>query len=232
MLFYDDTAVKDRRRTDYVTVQLTQTIVTNLNSSPRRCNLICAQVALAARYGAVLLYDGAAVKNRYRTEDDVTVQITRITFTDLGFHSSPPRRCNFIGAQVALATRYGAVLLYDDTAVKNRYHLPLGLGVVIDGEYNTRVVFQTVTADAKTHAFEWMLETYKQARGAAPDVFIQDADAAMTQAAQRVFPHAKRRRCLWHLERDVAKNLKALLGGQFNVRHYCMVQSYGQNSGR
>lgn len=130
------------------------------------------------------------------------------------------------------------MLLYDDTAVKNRYHLPLGLGVIVDGEYSTRIVFQTVAADARTDAFEWMLETYKQARGgAAPDVFIQDADAAMARASQRVFPHAKRRRCMWHLGQDVAKNLKVLLGGQFNVSHYCvlvftgMLRSYQNSSG-
>ena len=43
-------------------------------------------------------------------------------------------------AQVAIAARYGEVLLYDDTAVKNQYRFPLGLGVVIDGEYYTRIV--------------------------------------------------------------------------------------------
>ena len=124
-------------------------------------------------------------------------------------------------AQVSLAVRYGTVLLYDDTAVKNRYRLPLGLGVVIDGEYFTRIVFQTITADTRADTFVWMLEAFKEARGGPPGVFIQDADAAMTQAAERVFPLATKRRCLWHLGQNLIKNMKPTLGSDFKVSQTC-----------
>eukprot|EP00904_Undaria_pinnatifida_P004777 jgi/Undpi1/142/HiC_scaffold_1.g00141.m1 len=117
--------------------------------------------------------------------------------------------------QISLATRYGSVLLYDDTAVKNRYRLPLGLGVVIDGEYFSRIVFQALLSDTKTDTFTWMLEQFKAARGAAPDVFLQDADAAMTLAAEEVFEDAKKRRCAWYLGQDIIKNLKSVLGSTF-----------------
>ena len=123
-------------------------------------------------------------------------------------------------AQVSLAVRYRTVLLYDDTAVKDRYHLPLGLGVVIDGEYFTRIVFQTITADTKADTFVWILEAFKEARGGPPRVFIQDADAAMTEAAERVFPLATQRRCLWHLGQNI-KNLKPTLGSDFKVSQTC-----------
>eukprot|EP00904_Undaria_pinnatifida_P004019 jgi/Undpi1/13618/HiC_scaffold_9.g03272.m1 len=73
--------------------------------------------------------------------------------------------------QISLATRYGSVLLYCDTAVKNRYRLRLGLGVVIDGEYFSRIVFQALLSDTKTDTFTWMLEQFKAARGPAADVF-------------------------------------------------------------
>ena len=120
--------------------------------------------------------------------------------------------------QISLATRYGSVLLYDDTAVKNRYRLPLGPGVVIDGEYFSRIVFQALLSDTKTHMFSWMLEQFKAARGAAPDVFLQDADAAMTLAAEEVFEDAKKRRCAWHLGQNIIKNIKSVLGSTFQVR--------------
>ena len=87
----------------------------------------------------------------------------------------------------------------------------------IDGEYYSRIVFQWLTADTKTGTFVWMLDEFKAARGAAPDMFIQDADAAMTQAADRVFPDAKKRRCMWHLGKNLLTNLRGLLGGHFNV---------------
>ena len=55
--------------------------------------------------------------------------------------------------QIFFATRYGSVLLYDDTAVKNHDRLPLGLGVVIDGGYFSRIVFQALLSDTKTYTF-------------------------------------------------------------------------------
>ncbi|CAB1098138.1 unnamed protein product [Ectocarpus sp. CCAP 1310/34] len=119
--------------------------------------------------------------------------------------------------QIALASRYGSVLLYDDTAVKNRYRLPLGLGVVIDGEYFSRIVFQSLTVDTTAVTFEWVLEEFKAARGAAPDMFLQDADAAMGLAADKVFPDARKRRCMWHLGQNLMKNLKKVLGSAFQA---------------
>lgn len=118
---------------------------------------------------------------------------------------------------MALATRYGSVLLYDDTAAKNKYRLPFGIGVVIDGEYYSRIVFQSLTADTRAEIFVWMLEEFKEARGGAPDVFIHDSDAAMTSAAAEVFRGAKKRLCLWRLGQDLGKNLQGLLKGDFNV---------------
>ena len=58
-------------------------------------------------------------------------------------------------------------------------------------------------------------------RGGPPGVFIQDADAAMTQAAERVFPLATKRRCLWHLGQNLIKNLKPTLGSDFKVSQTC-----------
>lgn len=122
-------------------------------------------------------------------------------------------------AQVALSARYGAVLLYDDTAVKNRYRFPLGLGVVIDGEYYTRIVFQTITADTTRETFEWMLEAYEEARGGPPDVMLVDADVAMKSAADKTYPFAIKRRCIWHLGQNLTKNLGGVLGSSFPVSY-------------
>lgn len=68
-----------------------------------------------------------------------------------------------------------------------------------------------------------------EARGAAPDVFIQDADVAVNAAAQKVFPQAKKRRCLLRLAQGVTKSMKRLLGEKFNVSHYCTVHRITRN---
>ena len=63
-----------------------------------------------------------------------------------------------------------------------------------------------------------MLEQFKAARRTAPDVYLQDADAAMTRAAEEFSEDAKKRRCAWHLGQNIIKNLKSVLGSTFQVR--------------
>lgn len=131
---------------------------------------------------------------------------------------APSRLPSFSRTQVSLSIKYGHVLLYDDTAVKNKYRLPVGIGAVIDGEYFTRVAFQMISSDTQTETFEWMMEAWKETRGGeGPDVFIQDADAACTLAASRVFKGAKKLRCQWHLWKNVKEKLGGILGGNFKV---------------
>lgn len=128
------------------------------------------------------------------------------------------RRPSFSPTQVELSIKYGHVLLYDDTAVKNKYRLPVGIGAVIDGEYFTRVVFQMISSDTQAETFEWMMEGWMETRGGeGPDVFIQDADGACTLAANKMFKGAKKLRCLWHLWKNVKEKLGGILGQDFAV---------------
>lgn len=124
--------------------------------------------------------------------------------------------------QVALIVRYGTVILYDDTAVKNKYRLPLGLMVVIDGNYNTRIVGQSLAVDTTvdtTETFVWMLKAVLKARGdKQPSVFIQGADAAMEEAVKEVFPGTIAKRCLFHLRENITEHCAGTLGADFQVR--------------
>eukprot|EP00904_Undaria_pinnatifida_P013661 jgi/Undpi1/9425/HiC_scaffold_27.g11882.m1 len=67
----------------------------------------------------------------------------------------------------------------------------------------------------RTHCFWMTAEQFKAARRTAPDVFLQDADAAMTRAAGEVFEDAKKRRCAWNLDQNIIKNLNSVLGSSF-----------------
>ena len=119
---------------------------------------------------------------------------------------------------MSLWNRFGHVALYDDTAVKNRYRMPIGVMAVIDHDYRTRIVVQFITSDTTTETFVWALEcALKSRRGKQPDIFIQDADAAMTGAVRQVFPDSQPRRCLWHLYQNIIKNLSKVLRDKMNV---------------
>lgn len=125
------------------------------------------------------------------------------------------RRC----PQVALCNRYGNVTMYDDTAVKNRYRMPIGVLVIVDGDFNTRIVGQSITADTTADTFVWILKAYVASRGGRPpSIFIDDAGAAMAGAVTAVMPDAEKRRCLWYLYQDILKALATILGTRMNVR--------------
>eukprot|EP00904_Undaria_pinnatifida_P000959 jgi/Undpi1/10864/HiC_scaffold_3.g01390.m1 len=116
----------------------------------------------------------------------------------------------------ALSINYGHVLLYADTAVKNKYRLPMGIGAVIDGEYFTRVAYQMISSDTQAETFEWMMPGRMEARGGeGPDVLIQDADGACTLAASKVFKGVTKLRCLWHLCKNAREKLSSVLGKEF-----------------
>ena len=113
---------------------------------------------------------------------------------------------------------YGHVAFYDDTATKNRYRMPIGVFAVIDNDFRTRIVVQSITADTTTDTFIWVLENARASRGGKrPGIFIQDADAAMMGAVRHVFPDATARRCLWYLYQDILKGPSKELGSSMHV---------------
>lgn len=122
--------------------------------------------------------------------------------------------------------------MYNDTAVNNRYRMPIGVLAVIDADYRTRIVGQSITADTTTDTFVWLLECALQSRGGKqPSIFIQDADAAMTGAVNQVFTEAQRRRCLWHLYQSIITNLSKVLGAEMDVRMLgCTVEACRRQS--
>lgn len=79
-------------------------------------------------------------------------------------------------------------MLHDDnTAVNNRSRRQFGLRLVIDGEYNTRIVFLASTACTTRETLERMLETLKEAGGASPDALIQDTDITLNELGRVVY---------------------------------------------
>ena len=108
--------------------------------------------------------------------------------------------------------------VYNDTAVKNWYRMPIGVFAVIDDDFRTRIVGRSITADTTTDTFIWMLENALASRGGKqPGIFILDADAAMMGAVRHVFPDATARRCLWYLYQDILQGLSKELGSSMHV---------------
>ena len=90
--------------------------------------------------------------------------------------------------------------------------------IVIDDDYNSRLMPQSVTVDTTTDTFVWMLEAYREAMGKAPEVFIQDTDQTMTETVQQVYPHAVLKRCVWHVNQSLDKNPGSIVRDGMKVR--------------
>ena len=126
--------------------------------------------------------------------------------------------CPPIHPQVSLWSRFGHVALYDDTAVKNRYRIPIGVLAVIDNDYRTRVVGQPITADTMTNTFVWLLGCALDSRGGRqPEIFIQDADAAMAGQSDRSSRRCWRGVACGTSYPNIIKTLSKDLGGRMNV---------------
>lgn len=64
-----------------------------------------------------------------------------------------------------MTVRFDSLTIYDDTVVKNGYREALGTLVIIHGEYNSRLVSQSVASDTTAETFIWILDAYREPMG-------------------------------------------------------------------
>lgn len=110
--------------------------------------------------------------------------------------------------QAELATKYGDVVINDNTYNRNQYGYALNIGIVIDGMGKSRNIWYCLHEREDMAAHEWVLNTYKSICGREPEVFASDRDPALEPAVKRVFPTAFHLICLHHLQGNVVTNLR------------------------
>ncbi|MEP3507720.1 MAG: hypothetical protein ABJN34_05590 [Litoreibacter sp.] len=126
--------------------------------------------------------------------------------------------CPPIHPQVSFWNPIGHIALCDDTAVKNRYRVPIGVLAVIDNDYWTRIVGQSITADPMVDPFVLLLGCALDSRwGKRPEVHIQDVDAAMAGEVRQVFLDVLTRQYLWRFYRNIIKSVAKDLGRRIIV---------------
>ncbi|CAG8525863.1 11929_t:CDS:2, partial [Gigaspora margarita] len=106
------------------------------------------------------------------------------------------------------------VLIVDATYKTNLYKLPLinAVGVSNIGNAKSLNTYQIAMAwveNEKEYTYEWFLNTLKEviynAYFCSPEVFVSDKSQALRNAANKVFPDAKKMLCIWHM---LAQNLQ------------------------
>ncbi len=120
--------------------------------------------------------------------------------------------------QQTLYLRYHDVILTDNTARTNKYHLSLCLFVGVDEHHHSRLVAQALMSDETTSSYMWVLNNFLVAtNNLAPKMIFSDCDTGLEPAIETVFPTTRHLHCIFHIVLNIKKNLMRSLGSQFTA---------------
>lgn len=103
------------------------------------------------------------------------------------------------------------VLMIDATYKTNMYKLPFVQIVGVTSTHHTFCIAHAFVSKEKEENYHWVLERVKDMldKCMEPRVIITDRDLALMNACRKVFPHASRYLCRWHISENIAKHCKA-----------------------
>jgi hypothetical protein len=120
-------------------------------------------------------------------------------------------------SQIDLWQRFHDVVINDNTAKTNKYNMYLSLTIVVDNHARSRMAATAVVSDETKETYQWILECLLRAtNGLAPRVLFTDADAGMVAAIHETLPTTKHNYCIWHIRRNLEKNLKRKLNNKYD----------------
>ncbi|KAE8224935.1 hypothetical protein CF319_g2242 [Tilletia indica] len=137
----------------------------------------------------------------------------RFTFTHQVNKETGALRRLFVSssAMVQSLQRFGDVVIADIAQGRNIYQMPLNVFCVVDGAGRTRNIAYVLQDRQDRESHQWALEQLVMASGAEPSVVMSDQDSAFMGAVRRACPSAHHLLCLWHLWKNVRKNLLSKL---------------------
>jgi zinc finger SWIM domain-containing protein 3 len=123
--------------------------------------------------------------------------------------------------------RFYDVVVFDNTYKTNRFGMPFGIFTGVNN-YGQSVCFAgTIMCDETTESFLWTFTSFlKMVNNYSPKAFLTDEDQAIIKAVDLIFvPHGtKHALCLWHLMKNVVKNLNGTLGFKWAEFIKCFYQ--------
>ncbi|CAB4429888.1 unnamed protein product [Rhizophagus irregularis] len=115
-------------------------------------------------------------------------------------------------SQIELWQKFHDVAINDNTSQTNKYRMYLSLTIVIDNHARSRMAATAVVSNETKNTYRWILECLLRAtNGLASRVLFTDADAGMVAAIHETLPSTKHNYCIWHLRKNLEKNLKGKL---------------------
>src|SRR5688572_32665320 len=120
-------------------------------------------------------------------------------------------------SQIELWRRFHDVAINDNTSQINKYRMYLSLTIIVDNHARSRMVATAVVSDETKETYQWILDCLLSATvNLAPNVSFTDADPAMVSAIHEILPSTKHNYCIWHLHKNLVKNLRGRLRNNYN----------------
>ena len=131
--------------------------------------------------------------------------------------------------------RFYDVVVFDNTYKTNRFGMPFGIFTGVNN-YGQSVCFAgVIMCNETTESFLWTFANFlKMVNNFSPKVFLTDEDQAIIKTVNHVFlsHETKHALCLWHLLKNVVKNLNGVLGfkwSEFIKTFYKCLDEYDEN---
>ncbi|CAG8571630.1 3089_t:CDS:1, partial [Paraglomus occultum] len=116
-------------------------------------------------------------------------------------------------------SRFYDVVVFDNTYSTNRFSMPFGIFSGVNN-YGQSVCFAGALMTSETaESFVWIFESFlKLVNNHSPGVLLTDNDNGISSAFNQTFAlfGSKHRLCLWHLFKNVMKNLQGVLGSDWS----------------
>jgi hypothetical protein len=101
---------------------------------------------------------------------------------------------------------YSDVVIFDPTYKTNDLGLPLACFLGVNSHGNTVVLACSLLGDETSETFIWVFERFKQV-SSYPVMIFTDDDPSISLAVNTCFPNSIHRLCVWHLARNIVKNM-------------------------
>src|SRR4051794_23983917 len=99
----------------------------------------------------------------------------------------------------------------------NKYHMFLSLTIIVDNHARSHIVATAIISDETKETYQWILECLLSATdNLMPNILFTDADPTIVSAIHEMLPSIKYNYCIWHLRKNLDKNLKGWLCNNYN----------------
>lgn len=116
--------------------------------------------------------------------------------------------------QRELYGKYNDVVIVDTTYNTNRFQMMLCVITVVDNNYKTRIVACAIIEDKTLlDTYRWIFDKLLNVSPAG-NIFT-DSDPAMIRSIKDIYPDSQHLLCIFHIDLNLRKKLKAKLGIKF-----------------